>query len=128
MINYFSALEIMDFSVGLFEQLFSSPLAVLPLFDETLKRLLHTLYKASEDSDQLVSQRIFKIFHDPKNFKILHTLILSLKHLNRYFLGAEGKCSCENFEHLWLSRADQEHCATLKRRWKTHLIHWSVVA
>jgi hypothetical protein len=45
----------MDFSVGLFEYLFSSPLAVLPLFDETLARLLHSLYKASEDSDHLVS-------------------------------------------------------------------------
>ena len=62
MINYFSALEIMDFSVGLFEQLFSSPLAVLPFFDQTLERLLHSLYKASEVSDQLVSQRICRFF------------------------------------------------------------------
>ena len=48
----------MDFSVGLFEHLFSSPLKVLPLFDHALLRLLRTLCKASEDSDQLVSHKI----------------------------------------------------------------------
>ena len=48
----------MDFSVGLFEYLISSPLKVLPLFDDTLARLLRLLWKTNEDSDQLVSQNV----------------------------------------------------------------------
>ena len=49
-----SAMEVMDFNLRLFELLFTSPQKVLPLFDQVLARLLHTLHKSSMEADQLV--------------------------------------------------------------------------
>ena len=47
-------MEVMDFSLRLFELLFTSPLKVLPVLDRTLSRLLRTLYKSRQEVDQMV--------------------------------------------------------------------------
>ena len=59
-------MEVMDFNVRLFELLFMSPLKVLPLFDQTLSRLLQTLYKSSGETEQLVRYSIFPALFAPE--------------------------------------------------------------